>query len=125
MDYLNLYISLLVQIRHVDNNCSPFSLLSLINAWGKDSSTVTASENDTSSLELISGISEEIGSQLHDGIMKAARRIVLDEIIGSVIVDYVATKKAQKQFKNGNSREDLRIRLPDVNKVKSCCISFL
>uniref|UniRef100_A0A803LG28 GYF domain-containing protein n=1 Tax=Chenopodium quinoa TaxID=63459 RepID=A0A803LG28_CHEQI len=104
------------QIRNIDNKCSPFSLLSLINAWGKDSSTVTASENETSSLELISGISEEIVSQLHDGIMKAARRIVLDEIIGNVIVDYVATKKAQKQFKNGNSREDLRIRLPDFDK---------
>ncbi|XP_021774411.1 histone-lysine N-methyltransferase ATXR7-like [Chenopodium quinoa] len=110
------YLHSSVMIRNIDNKCSPFSLLSLINAWGKDSSTVTASENETSSLELISGISEEIVSQLHDGIMKAARRIVLDEIIGNVIVDYVATKKAQKQFKNGNSREDLRIRLPDFDK---------
>lgn len=101
--------ALLVQIRHTDNKCGPFSLLSLINACGKESSSTanTSEKESISSSELISGVSEEIGSQLHDGIMKAAHRYVLDEIIGNVIADYVAMKKAQKQLKNEHGREDL------------------
>ncbi|XP_019107476.2 histone-lysine N-methyltransferase ATXR7 isoform X3 [Beta vulgaris subsp. vulgaris] len=104
------YLHSSVMIRHMDNNCSPFTLLSLINAWRKESlSSVSASEiKNTGSSELISEISEEIGSQLHDGIMKSARRFVFDELIANVIVDFVAMKKTQKQIKSEHVSEDSR-----------------
>lgn len=110
-----------VMIRHIDDKCSPLTLLSLINAWRKESSiALTASENETiDSSKLVSEISVEIGSQLHDGIVKAARRFILDEIIGNVIVDFVASKKAQKQIKNDHGAEGSRMWSPDFERNKT------
>lgn len=56
--------------------------------------------NDNGSmLSFISEISEEVYSQLHTGIMKTARRVVLDEIISHVIAECVASRKANKNQK--------------------------
>ncbi|KAK3018199.1 hypothetical protein RJ639_002892, partial [Escallonia herrerae] len=48
----------------------------------------------------ISEISEDICSQLHAGIMKTARRYVLDEIIGHIITECVAARNAQRHLKS-------------------------
>lgn len=114
-------IAIAVQIHHMNNNCSPFTLLSLVNVSHKESSTVIASSEDKigNSSQLISVLSDKAGSQLHDGIMKAARRLILDEIIGNVILDFSALKKTQKQIKNVHGAEDIRISSLDFERVCS------
>ncbi|KAJ8450797.1 hypothetical protein Cgig2_032422 [Carnegiea gigantea] len=110
-----------VMIHHAENKFTPFSLASLINEWRRENSSSAAllDLKDTSSLfDFISGVSGEIGSQLHDGIMKAARRFLLDEIIGNVIVDFVAMKKVQKQRKNEHATENLKGCALDGEKAK-------
>ncbi|KAL2936852.1 Histone-lysine N-methyltransferase ATXR7 [Bienertia sinuspersici] len=114
------YLHSAVMIHHIDNNYTPSTLLSLINAWRKENTAMTVSENvSTGTLELISEISEEIGSQLHHAVIKTARRSVLDEIIGNVIVDFVAMKKAHKQNRNEHGTEDLRSCMVDIRRNKS------
>ncbi|GAB4853090.1 hypothetical protein Ancab_017274 [Ancistrocladus abbreviatus] len=98
------YLHNSVMIHHTANKFSPFTLPSLINAWRSDGQSATISseykDNEASfSVDFISKISEVISSQLHDNIMKAARRFVLDELISSVISDFFSMKKAQKLMK--------------------------
>lgn len=93
------------QIYHTENTCTPFSLLSLVNAWKTDASdTVTttpdATTNETGSSPSLSEMSKEVSCQLHSGIMKAARRIVLDEIISTVIAEFAAMKKSWREVKH-------------------------
>ncbi|BFG20517.1 hypothetical protein CerSpe_067910 [Prunus speciosa] len=88
-------------IYHVENKCTPFTLLSVVNAWKTDGTeTVTNSDaksNGTSSLvSFIAEISEGVSGELHHGILKAARRVVFDEIISNVINEFFTTKKAQR-----------------------------
>lgn len=93
-----------MQIYHIENKYGPFTLLSIMNAWKRDgpetvSTSVAKSKETGSLLSFISEISEGVSSQLHSSIMKAARRAVLDEIIGNVIGDFVTTKKDKKHLK--------------------------
>ncbi|XP_077231567.1 histone-lysine N-methyltransferase ATXR7-like isoform X2 [Tasmannia lanceolata] len=93
-----------LMIHHVENKFQPFSLASVINGWSSGRpETFPETEikcHDTSSLPtFIAKISEEVSVQLHSGIMKAARRVVLDDIISSIIPEFVALKKAQKHLK--------------------------
>ena len=95
---INFFFS---QIYHVENKCTPFTLLSVVNAWKTDGpETVTNSDaksNGTSSVgSFIAEISEGVSGELHHGILKAARRVVFDEIISNVINEFFTTKKAQR-----------------------------
>ncbi|KAM1363455.1 hypothetical protein ACFX2H_028147 [Malus domestica] len=94
------YLQDSVMIYHVENKCAPFTLLSVANAWTPGIETVAntdAKSNGTgSSVSFISEISEGVISQLHHGILKAARRVVLDEIISNVINEFFTTKKNQR-----------------------------
>lgn len=66
--------------------------------------------SETSSLQsFISETSEEICLQLHSGIMKAARKVVLDEIIRHIIAECVAMKKAQRHTRLEVVNESARI----------------
>lgn len=95
------YLQDSVMIYHVENKCTPFTLLSVVNAWKTDGpETVTNSDaksDGTSSLvSFIAEISEGVSGELHHGILKAARRVVFDEIISNVINEFFTTKKAQR-----------------------------
>ncbi|KAM1018405.1 hypothetical protein ACFX15_039297 [Malus domestica] len=94
------YLQDSVMIYHVENKCAPFTLLSIANAWKTGPETVANSDaksNGTdSSVSFISEISEGVSSQLHHGILNAARRVVLGEIISNVINEFFTTKKAQR-----------------------------
>lgn len=73
-------------------------LLSAVNTLKGDISGTICRSVSTSSevgemVNLIGEISEDISSQLHMGIMKAARRVVLDGIIGDIIAEFVTEKK--------------------------------
>ncbi|XP_024031218.1 histone-lysine N-methyltransferase ATXR7 [Morus notabilis] len=94
-----------IMIYHTENTCTPFTLLSLLNAWKPDASdtattTPDAATNETGSSPSLSEMSEEVSCQLHFGIMKAARRIVLDEIISNVIAEFAAMKKSWREVKH-------------------------
>ena len=89
-----------MQVYHAQNKSVPRPLLSIVNAWKTDRlETLVTADAKTNELTFISGISEEVSSQLHSGILKTARRVVLDEIISNIIAQFVITKKAQRQPK--------------------------
>ncbi|XP_028758604.1 LOW QUALITY PROTEIN: histone-lysine N-methyltransferase ATXR7-like [Neltuma alba] len=89
-------------IHHTESKCSPFVLLSAINAWktGKlENICRSDSKSDRACSDIrsfICEISEEICSQLHSGVMKTARRVVLDEIISNNIAEFVTEKKSRR-----------------------------
>lgn len=113
-----------MQIYHADNKAGLFDLQSLIKTWlatrpgGVYISEVKGSE--TSSLQsFISEISEEVCFQLHSGIMKAARKVVLDEIIRHIIAECVAMKKAHRHTRLEVVNENARICYLDSRTVCS------
>ncbi|GKV33320.1 hypothetical protein SLEP1_g41844 [Rubroshorea leprosula] len=92
-----------VMIYHAENKFRPTTLLYIINAWRVErADAVSASgvkTNETGLLvDFISDISQGISSQLHAGIMKAARRVLLDEIISNIISEFITTRKTQRHF---------------------------
>ncbi|XP_027358727.1 histone-lysine N-methyltransferase ATXR7 isoform X2 [Abrus precatorius] len=88
-------------ISHSDKKCCPFALLSAVNALKGDISGTICRSGSTSNeagdmVNLICEISKNISSQLHVGIMKAARRVVLDGILGDIIAEFVTEKKHKR-----------------------------
>ncbi|KAI8003925.1 Histone-lysine N-methyltransferase ATXR7 [Camellia lanceoleosa] len=104
-----------VTVYHADNKFRPFTLQSMINSWRTAiPGHVCVSDikgNETGSLSsFLSEISEEVCFQLHTGIMKAARRVVLDEIIRHIIAECAAMTKAHRHP-----------RLEVVNQIAKTC----
>ncbi|OMO80070.1 hypothetical protein CCACVL1_13179 [Corchorus capsularis] len=91
------YLADSVMIYHAENRFQPTKLLSVLNAW-KGSQFYASGNEQALSVNLIPEISEEISSELHSGIMKAARRVVLDEIISNIILEFIAAKKSQRHI---------------------------
>ncbi|KAL2340176.1 hypothetical protein Fmac_008116 [Flemingia macrophylla] len=88
-------------ISHSDKKYGTFVLLSAVNALNGDTSGAICRSGSTSNevgdvVNMISEISENISSQLHMGIMKASRRVVLDGIIGDIIAEFVMEKKRKR-----------------------------
>lgn len=111
-----------MQVYHADNNCTPFRLQSVLNAWKTGTlefiTNPDAKTNETSSSSsFIAEICEQVSYQLHFGITKAARRVLLDEIISGVIAEFVPTKKFQRQLKHGLSNEAAKTCSIDGRKV--------
>ncbi|KAK3187912.1 hypothetical protein Dsin_027473 [Dipteronia sinensis] len=101
-------------IHHVENKYGPITLLSAISLWRTNRpETVHASDvkiNEAgSSVNFLSEISEEVSTQLHAGLMKATRRVLLDEIISNIISEFVSTKKAQRHLKPDLVNQDAKI----------------
>ncbi|XP_057794307.1 histone-lysine N-methyltransferase ATXR7-like isoform X2 [Salvia miltiorrhiza] len=98
------YMSDSVMVYHAENKCKPLNLATLLNTWRKARiRAVTTHDNNNEgtdlALDLVSEISEVVCSQLHFGIMKTARKVLLDEIVGSIICDSLAMKRTQKNPK--------------------------
>ncbi|KAL6626751.1 hypothetical protein ACP70R_030477 [Stipagrostis hirtigluma subsp. patula] len=108
----NSYIQDLSMIYHVDGKFGPFTLASLIGWWsGGHAERSGATANDSASLNgLMGGIVDDVSHQLHAGIMKSARRVLIDEIFSCVLPDLIASKKAEKQLaakqKNQSTKPD-------------------
>ncbi|KAJ4836901.1 hypothetical protein Tsubulata_037371 [Turnera subulata] len=100
-----------VMIYHTENKIGPLPLLSVLNAWGSDNSESLfpsdAIDGTGAMLKLISEISEDVSGQLHSGIMKAARRVALDEIISNVILEFANLKKDPRGLKVGNEASQI------------------
>ncbi|CAK8531800.1 unnamed protein product [Lathyrus sativus] len=96
-------------ISHFDNKYGNFVLLAAVNALKGDiSGTICGSASKINGvgdvMNLNCEISEDISSQLHMGVMKAARRVVLDGIIGDIISEFVNEKKCKNQKLESSDR---------------------
>ncbi|XP_055818923.1 histone-lysine N-methyltransferase ATXR7 [Solanum dulcamara] len=99
------YIVDSVMIHHADDKYRPFSLKSLISSWTTATPGGLFLSNpdghETASLQdLVSEISQEVCSQLHVVIMKAARRTLLDEIVSHAISECISEKRDLKKATN-------------------------
>ncbi|XP_038886069.1 histone-lysine N-methyltransferase ATXR7 isoform X2 [Benincasa hispida] len=120
------YLKDSVMIYHVESKFRPFTLFSAVNAWKAAitpplfSSDLKTNES-CSLLKFISETSEGVSSQLHSGIMKAARKVVLDEIVGNIIADFITIKKSERQIKVGQTNQTMKVcsldnRMPEVTR---------
>ncbi|XP_074591993.1 histone-lysine N-methyltransferase ATXR7-like [Curcuma longa] len=115
--YHNSYLDGSLMIHHVDNLVGPFTLASLIEDWSTISSQhiseinikakVTNKHSNSHSI-FISNVSDEVSTQLHPVIMKAARRVLVDEILSSIIPDFFLSKKAERQDRPEPTYQDNR-----------------
>lgn len=87
------------QIRDVENKLRPITLASLIGVWRDNCGSENCDES-VSGASFISEVSEELSSQLQSGIIKIARRALLDEIISSTISDFLNAKKRDEHLKS-------------------------
>ncbi|KAE8806676.1 BTB/POZ domain-containing protein [Hordeum vulgare] len=94
------YLQDLSMVYHVDSKFGPFTLVSLIDWWsGGHTEHSEASENDSGSASDVMGdIVDDISHQLHAGIMKSARKILVDEIFSCVLPEIIARRKTEKQL---------------------------
>lgn len=121
-DLILMYRDTSLQVHHVENKCEPFTLQSLVSTWGMARGgavcmSIAGSEGTDLSVNFMSAVSDELCSQLHTGIMKAAHRFMLDEIVSHIILDFLATKKAQKQSKPEAIRLSIETSPPDERMV--------
>lgn len=106
------YIRDSVMVYHAQAKFSPVTLSCIINAWrlaqgqfalyseAKYNEMLVANVPTTGSGgNIISEISEAVSFQLHNGILKTARRVVVDEIIHSIILEFYDTKKDSQHVK--------------------------
>ncbi|GMI89808.1 hypothetical protein HRI_002650100 [Hibiscus trionum] len=100
------YLGDSIMIYHANDRFQPTNLLSVLNAW-KGGQFVVENEPE-SSVNFISSISEEVSSDLHSRIMKAARRVMLDEIITTVISEFVAAKKSERHLMVESCNQDVK-----------------
>ncbi|KAI3735776.1 hypothetical protein L6452_15289 [Arctium lappa] len=124
-----------VMVHHSDSKVNPSILQSIINSWvtagGERVSVANPKYNDTDFLTgFMYDISEEVCSQLHSGIMKATRKVVLDEIISHIIMECVTAKKADRHLKHEEPRQiiktcllDDRMELEDSSGVEVVVVS--
>ncbi|KAL5713686.1 [histone H3]-lysine(4) N-trimethyltransferase [Ranunculus cassubicifolius] len=111
-------------VYHMDNKFQPFTLISMVNAWksgrlDNTASTETNVKDSSGMISLIGTISDKVSDELHSGIMKAARRVVLDEIISGIIPDFLATKKAQIHLKPDGPKEAGKVYVSSEQKGKA------
>lgn len=108
------YLKDSVMLYHIESKFRPFTLFSAVNAWKSAippplfSSDLKTNES-CSLLKFISETSEGVSSQLHSGIMKAARKVVLDEIVGKIIGDFITMKKSERQIKVEQTNQTMNV----------------
>uniref|UniRef100_A0A7N0T053 [histone H3]-lysine(4) N-trimethyltransferase n=1 Tax=Kalanchoe fedtschenkoi TaxID=63787 RepID=A0A7N0T053_KALFE len=85
------YLHESLMVYNIGNKLNPTPLISILNTW-----RCNEGGNAVSSLDFISCISEQFCADLHSGVMKTSRRVVLDEIIGTIIADFLNDKKNQR-----------------------------
>ncbi|KAK4751547.1 hypothetical protein SAY87_005029 [Trapa incisa] len=94
------YLRDTTMIYHSEDKFGPLSLLSAINEWRRDDTAAnTNSCKPGSAVGLISEISEIVSFQLHGGIMKTVRKVLIDEIISNLMAEIASSRKVQRHLK--------------------------
>lgn len=95
----------------MDDKFGPFTLVSLIGSWsGEHTERSEASADDSTSLNgLVGDIVGDVSHQLHAGIMKSARRVLIDEIFSCVLPDLMASKKTEKQLAAKSKKQSTKV----------------
>lgn len=115
------------------NRLGPFSLATLVEEWSRINCE-NISENDIKSegdyaeldnsfMSLLFNSSEEVSIQLHSAIMKAARRVLLDEIFSTIIPEFISTKKAQRHLRAESMDKNAKTYELSKGKVMTVCES--
>lgn len=113
-----------MQVYHSEDKVAPSNLQSVISSWitSQHESVSKANPNyeETDSLtDFMHNISEEVCSQLHSGIMRATRKLMLDEIISHVITERVTAIKAEKLLKLEESKQMVKTcSLDDITVIR-------
>lgn len=99
-----------VMVYHSENKLKPSILQSIISSWvttGRESVSKAHHSNNETDFQpgFVNNISEEVCSQLHSGIMKATKKVLLDEIVSHTIMECVTAKKALKQLDSEESTQ--------------------
>nr|GMD43539.1 histone-lysine N-methyltransferase ATXR7 isoform X1 [Ipomoea batatas] len=127
------YIRDSIMVYHSDNKFEPCTLQVLLStrteAVPRNASVSTASMHQVETLKgFFTEVSEELCSQLHSGIMKAARRTVLEEIISQIISESVAINEADKNPRHGTLNQHANACSEDsmmcmaLSKDKTCIL---
>lgn len=100
-------------------------LLSAVNASKGDiSGTICKSGSKSNGVgnmvNLIGEISEDISSQLHTGVMKASRRVMLDGIIGDIIAEFITEKKCKRHKPESTDRTSENCMLDNKMVMFNC-----
>ncbi|XP_071685787.1 histone-lysine N-methyltransferase ATXR7 isoform X2 [Rutidosis leptorrhynchoides] len=116
------YLKGSVMVYHSDDKVKPTNLQSVIDSFvtgGRESDSAAHPNyvEDESSTDFIHDISDEVCSQLHSGIMKATRKVVLDEIVSHVIMECVTAKKADRHLNHEESKQTVKTRSLDALMV--------
>ncbi|KAK9063087.1 hypothetical protein SSX86_016957 [Deinandra increscens subsp. villosa] len=104
------YLKGSLMVYHSESKVIPSNLQAVISSWlASGFQSVSEANNKCNETayftEFIHNVSEEVCSQLHSGIMRATRKVMLDEIISHVITESVAAKKAEKHLKPVESKQ--------------------
>ncbi|CAH1430088.1 unnamed protein product [Lactuca virosa] len=117
-----------VMVHHSESKVKPSNLQSIVNSWVTAGREIDHSKYNGSLTDFVSDISEEVCSQLHSGIMKATRKIVLDEIISNIIVEYVTAKKSERPLKHEESSQIVKTmdfapskEVSENQELEGCC----
>ncbi|XP_031404179.1 histone-lysine N-methyltransferase ATXR7 isoform X2 [Punica granatum] len=114
------YLRDTIMIYHSENKFGAFSLLSVINEWRRDDTAANASCNVSRTSDgFVSEISEVVSCQLHGGIMKAARKVLLDEIISNLMTEAASSRRAQRHLKPESAAQTSGICNLDVSQPEA------
>ncbi|KAH0458922.1 hypothetical protein IEQ34_011736 [Dendrobium chrysotoxum] len=109
-------------IHHIDSKCGPFTLLTLVEEWCRIQNISEADANGGSSVSFsrfITDISEDLSVQLHSLILKASRRVFLDEIISTIIPEFSASRKSRRHHRIESAGKDARHSSFAVKELKN------
>nr|XP_043607818.1 histone-lysine N-methyltransferase ATXR7 [Erigeron canadensis] len=96
------YLQGSVMVYHSENVYKPSNLRTLIDSWltaQGDSIGQLDNNEDHLITGFVADVSEEVCAQLHSGIMKSTKKVVLDEIISHVIRESMTAKKDDSHLK--------------------------
>ncbi|KAJ4793976.1 histone-lysine N-methyltransferase [Rhynchospora pubera] len=96
----NNYLQGSCMVYHAENKCGPLTLATLIewSVGGMTNSLTAVPDKATYMSKFKSDVGKEVSRQLHAGILKSARRFLIDEIIHHVVPDLISAKKTQREL---------------------------
>ncbi|CAN6453611.1 unnamed protein product [Victoria cruziana] len=125
------YLQDSLMVYHMCGSYESTSLASIVSKWSTNGTSVLElqyrSQGTSSSLHMLATVSEDISAELHALIMKASRRVLLDEIINTVVQEHIVSEKhPTKNHSDHLSQQNVKIssignkRPKPIGEVISC-----